>query len=204
MQTAHLSALEVASREQGEMAETHGDANAELAKAGKVIEAAYDAPYLAHAQLEPPSALARFNQDGTLDLWLPNQGPEMYQAVSAEIAGIKPEQVRVHSPPVGGFFGRHWLYGSADPFREAIPLARAAGRPVIVSGVGGMAEAVAHGVDGLHVPPGDVAALAETMRAAADPDLWSRLAAEARPANHAAFVGAHLDLYVSLLERAPA
>ncbi len=129
---SHLAALEVASRETGEMAETHGDAAAELAKAEKVIEAAYDAPYLAHAQLEPPSALARFNPDGTLDLWLPNQGPEMYQAVSAGIAGLKPEQVRVHSPPVGGFFGRHWLYGSADPFREAIPLARMVGRPVKV------------------------------------------------------------------------
>jgi isoquinoline 1-oxidoreductase beta subunit len=128
----HLAALQAASQEPGEAAEAHGDAAAELARAGKTVEAAYDAPYLAHAQLEPPSALARFNADGTLDLWVPNQAPEMYQAAAAEAAGVKPEQVRVHSPPLGGFFGRHFLYGSADPFREAIPLARAAGRPVKV------------------------------------------------------------------------
>jgi glycosyltransferase involved in cell wall biosynthesis len=82
--------------------------------------------------------------------------------------------------------------------------ARAAGRPVICSGIGGMAERVADGVDGLHVPPGDAAALAETMRAAADPSLWRRLAGAAAPAGHAAFVDAHLALYRSLLARVPA
>lgn len=80
--------------------------------------------------------------------------------------------------------------------------ARAAGRPVICSGMGGMAEMVRHGVDGLHTPPGDAAALAETMRAAAaDPALWTRLAARAAPASHAAFVDAHLELYQQLPTR---
>lgn len=128
----HLAAMQDASRDPGEKAEAHGDAAGELSRAAKVVEASYDAPYLAHAQLEPPSALARFNADGGLELWVPNQAPEMYQAAAAEIAGLKPEQVQIHSPPLGGFFGRHFLYGSADPFREAIPLARAAGRPVKV------------------------------------------------------------------------
>jgi glycosyltransferase involved in cell wall biosynthesis len=82
--------------------------------------------------------------------------------------------------------------------------ARVAGRPVIVSGVGGLAEAVAHGVDGLHVAPGEPAALAATLRAATDPDLWARLAAASRPADHAAFVDAHLHLYHGLLDRVPA
>lgn len=82
--------------------------------------------------------------------------------------------------------------------------ARAAGRPVIASGIGGMAERVADGVDGLHVPPGDAAALAETMRAATDPALWRRLAGVALPADHAAFTDAHLALYRDLLARVPA
>lgn len=83
--------------------------------------------------------------------------------------------------------------------------ARAAGRPVICSGIGGMAERVAHGIDGLHVPPGDAAALAETMAAAADPALWARLARRANaPADHAAFVDAHLALYRSLLAQVSA
>src|SRR5689334_11619981 len=60
-------------------AEKEGDAAAVLPGAARVVEATYDAPYLAHGQLEPSSALARWNAEGTLDLWLPNQAPEMFQ-----------------------------------------------------------------------------------------------------------------------------
>jgi glycosyltransferase involved in cell wall biosynthesis len=79
--------------------------------------------------------------------------------------------------------------------------ARAAGRPVICSGIGGMAEKVRDGVDGLHFPAGDAAALAETLRAAADPTLWTRLAAGAVPASYDGFVDAHLALYQQLPTR---
>lgn len=110
--------------------EAEGDAAAALAGAAHVVEASYDAPYLAHGQLEPPSALARWNDDGTLELWVPNQAPEMFQADAARVAGIAPEQVITHSPMLGGFFGRHFLYQSANPFPQAILLAKAVGRPV--------------------------------------------------------------------------
>ena len=83
--------------------------------------------------------------------------------------------------------------------------ARAAGRPVICSGIGGMAELVQDGVTGLHVPPGDAAALAEAMElAATDPGRWDRMAGAARPASHAAFVDAHLGLYHALRDRVAA
>jgi glycosyltransferase involved in cell wall biosynthesis len=72
---------------------------------------------------------------------------------------------------------------------------------VICSGIGGMAESVRDGIDGLHAPPGDAAALAETMRAATDPALWARLASGARPASYRAFLDAHLALYRSLSTR---
>jgi len=114
----------------GIAAETQGDTAAALSGASQVVEATYDAPYLAHGQLEPPSALARWNADGTLDLWLPNQAPEMFQHVASGVAGIEPEKVRIHSPILGGFFGRHFLYETASPFPQAILLAKAVGRPV--------------------------------------------------------------------------
>ena len=82
--------------------------------------------------------------------------------------------------------------------------ARRAGRPVICAGIGGMAEAVADTITGLHFPAGDAAALAETMRTATDPELWARLAASSRPADHGGFVETHMALYQSLLERVPA
>ncbi|MFS2013039.1 glycosyltransferase family 4 protein [Azospirillum sp. CT11-132] len=74
-------------------------------------------------------------------------------------------------------------------------------RPVIVSGIGGMAEAVRDGVDGLHVRPNDPADLARVMtRAMTDPDLWERLSANipaVRPTEEAASL--HLALYGELL-----
>lgn len=81
--------------------------------------------------------------------------------------------------------------------------ARQAGLPVICSGIGGMAEMVAHGVTGLHVPPGDPRALADTMRAAAaDRAGHARMCAAQRARQgqdtHQGFVDAHLDLYRNL------
>jgi glycosyltransferase involved in cell wall biosynthesis len=64
--------------------------------------------------------------------------------------------------------------------REGIPVvlmeAMATGLPVIASRLSGIPELVTDGVDGLLVPPGDDAALAEALaRLAADPDLRRRL-----------------------------
>jgi glycosyltransferase involved in cell wall biosynthesis len=52
------------------------------------------------------------------------------------------------------------------------------GRPVICSDVGGMAEKVAHGVNGLHFRVGSPESLAETLATATSgTDLWERLRA---------------------------
>jgi glycosyltransferase involved in cell wall biosynthesis len=49
-------------------------------------------------------------------------------------------------------------------------------RPVICSGIGGMAEKVANEVNGLHFAVGDADNLAAVMaRAASEPGLWDRL-----------------------------
>jgi isoquinoline 1-oxidoreductase beta subunit len=110
--------------------ENTGNAASTLNSAETVIEATYDAPFVVHGQLEPPSATARFNDDGTLDLWLPNQAPEQFAGRAAEAAGITPDKVQLHSQVLGGFFGRHFLYETANPFPQAIALAKATGRPV--------------------------------------------------------------------------
>ena len=117
---------------EGLAAETAGDVARALGTARVTVEATYDAPYLAHAQLEPPSTLARFNADGTLDLWLPNQAPEFFLAEAAKVSGLPADRIRLHSPMLGGFFGRHFLYPTANPYPQAILLAKAVGRPVKV------------------------------------------------------------------------
>jgi len=74
-------------------------------------------------------------------------------------------------------------------------------RPVICSGIGGMAEAVRDGVDGLHVRPGDAADLACVMaRAMTEPGLWDRLSANipaVRTTEEAA--ATHIVLYDELM-----
>lgn len=77
-------------------------------------------------------------------------------------------------------------------------------RPVITADVGGMAEKVRDGVDGLHFRVGDAAALAATMRrAATDPALWRRLAAGIGEVySMSATLDVHHRLYRQLLAEA--
>jgi glycosyltransferase involved in cell wall biosynthesis len=74
-------------------------------------------------------------------------------------------------------------------------------RPVICGGIGGMAESVRDGVDGLHFRAGDSASLAATMeRAATEKGLWDRLVANIEtPRFTEAAAAEHLALYRELL-----
>jgi glycosyltransferase involved in cell wall biosynthesis len=68
-----------------------------------------------------------------------------------------------------------------EPFGRVIIEGMAAGRPVVASALGGAAEIVADGVDGLLTPAGDAAALAAALcRLLADPDEGARLGAAGR------------------------
>lgn len=110
--------------------EHEGDVASILKETKTRIDATYHNQYLNHGQLEPPSALARFNPDGSLEVWLPNQAPDMFRADIAKRTGLDPSRITLHSPLLGGFFGRHFLYDSASPYPQAIALAKAVGRPV--------------------------------------------------------------------------
>ena len=116
----------------GKAAEEEGDIKSAFSDATTTVEATYHSQFLHHGQLEPASTLARFNDDGTLDMWMPNQAPEQFQAQIAKLTGLSAEQIKVHSPMLGGFFGRHFLYPEANPYPQAIQLAKEVGRPVKV------------------------------------------------------------------------
>jgi len=80
-----------------------GDVDKALAE-GRVVEAEYRAPYLAHAPLEPLSAIVKVGTDG-VDVWVAHQMPRFVQKKVAAIIGVKPEQVRYHQQYAGGSFG---------------------------------------------------------------------------------------------------
>src|SRR5882757_8291251 len=64
-----------------------GDADAVFAKGGKVMEADYYVPLLAHASMEPMVALAEF-KNGKATLWAPTQNPQGAQETVAKELGI--------------------------------------------------------------------------------------------------------------------
>ena len=74
-------------------------------------------------------------------------------------------------------------------------------RPVICSGVGGMAELVTDGVNGLHAPVGDAAGLAAAMASAVeDPGQWARLVAGIpTPEDFHECADRHLKLYADAM-----
>jgi glycosyltransferase involved in cell wall biosynthesis len=77
-------------------------------------------------------------------------------------------------------------------------------RPVIVSNIGGMAEAVRDGVDGLHVRPDDPMALASAIqRAIETPGLWDALVTGIEPpAAMPDVADRHLALYRDIRRQA--
>jgi glycosyltransferase involved in cell wall biosynthesis len=85
-----------------------------------------------------------------------------------------------------------WWENSPMVIQEAF----VCGRPVIASDIGGMAEKVRDGVDGLHVAARNPIRWGETLlRAASTPGLWDQLAAGIRrPASVAEVAEQHLAL----------
>lgn len=75
------------------------------------------------------------------------------------------------------------------------------GRPIIASNIGGMAEKVHDGIDGLHFQVANPESLAEIMtRAIREPDLWNRLHAGIRPPTSATRAAAqHVHLFERLI-----
>lgn len=103
-----------------------GDADAAFTSAAKVIEATFEFPYLAHAALEPLNAVARRNDDGTIEIWGGHQLPDVYQNLASEIAGVPVEKVRLNVMKTGGSFGRRAVF-DGDVVVEAVHVAKALG-----------------------------------------------------------------------------
>ena len=116
-------------RTPGTVAASKGDAEAALAQ-GKVIEAEYDLPYLAHAPMEPLNCTVEIGPDGC-DVYTGTQFQTMDQMATAKILGLKPEQVRIHTVFLGGGFGRR-ATPSSDFVSEAVHVAKASGKTVKV------------------------------------------------------------------------
>jgi isoquinoline 1-oxidoreductase beta subunit len=109
----------------GVRARADGDAEAAIKGAAKVLDAAYEFPFLAHAPMEPVNCVAALAAD-KCEIWTGSQLQTVDQSVAARIAGLKPEQVVVHTLLAGGSFGRR-ATPDADMVSEAVAVAKAIG-----------------------------------------------------------------------------
>jgi len=95
-----------------------GDANSAIEGAAKVLEASFEYPFLAHAPMEPLDCVVKLGTD-SCEVWTGSQLPTVDQGAAAAIAGLKPEQVQVHTMLTGGSFGRR-ATPTADMVSEAV------------------------------------------------------------------------------------
>jgi isoquinoline 1-oxidoreductase beta subunit len=124
--------LEATSRKPCKVVRNVGDVDATFAQSakagGKIIDAEYYTPHLAHASMEPPVAVAEY-RDGKVLAWAPTQNPQAVQETIAGVLGIKKEDVTCHVTLLGGGFGRK---SKPDQVAEAAVLSKQLGKPVKV------------------------------------------------------------------------
>ena len=125
---AYKNELRETSHKPAKVVRNIGDADAVFAKGGKVHEADYYVPLLAHASMEPMVALAEF-KDGKATLWAPTQNPQAVQDIVSKELAIAKEDVICHVTLLGGGFGRK---SKPDYCAEAAVLSKKVGRPVKV------------------------------------------------------------------------
>ena len=75
-----------------------------FAESGDIIRGEYRAPYLAHAPLEPISAIVRIDNDRA-EVWTGTQIPRFVQTNVGKITGLDPEKIKVNALYMGGSFG---------------------------------------------------------------------------------------------------
>src|SRR6266850_5405113 len=126
--SAYRKELQETARKPGKVVRESGNVDAEFAKGGKLIEAEYYAPMLAHAAMEPPAALAVY-RNGKLEAWAATQNPQGARDAIAQALGLKKEDVTVHVTLLGGAFGRKSF---PDFAVEAAVLSKKTGKPVKV------------------------------------------------------------------------
>ena len=120
--------LDTASQKPGAVARKEGDVEKAFAGATKKINAIYQAPFLAHAAMEPMNCTVHVRPDAC-EVWVGTQVLSRAQAAAAEVTGLPKERVKVYNHLLGGGFGRRL---DIDGVIWAVKVARHVDGPVKV------------------------------------------------------------------------
>lgn len=125
-----LARYENLAKSDGKSVRLTGDPLKAKAEAQKVIASDYVLPFLAHAPMEPLNCTVDLRKDGCT-LWTGTQMQTGDLYAAAKTAGLKPEEVLIHTTMAGGGFGRR-ASPVSDYVTEAVEVAKVSGGPVKV------------------------------------------------------------------------
>jgi isoquinoline 1-oxidoreductase beta subunit len=111
----------------GKVARNDGNADAAMTSS-KAFERTFEAPFLAHATMEPMNCTADYRADGC-DVYVPTQGQTPSHQAAVAASGLPADKVKIHVTYMGGGFGRR---GEADFVIDAVETSKAVGKPVKV------------------------------------------------------------------------
>ncbi len=120
--------LEQATLTAGPVAEDIGDTAKVLESAATKVEATYQAPFLAHATMEPMNCTVHVAKDHC-EVWVGTQVAARAQAAAAKVTGLPLEKVVLHNHLIGGGFGRRL---EVDGVTRAVQIAQKVDGPVKV------------------------------------------------------------------------
>ncbi|CAA7621851.1 Aerobic-type carbon monoxide dehydrogenase, large subunit CoxL/CutL homolog [Candidatus Terasakiella magnetica] len=112
----------------GAVARDQGAPEASLNSGERRVTAIYEAPYLAHAPMEPLNCVVRLSRT-KCEIWAGCQFQSHDQAMAAKAAGLEPSQVEINTLYAGGSFGRR-ANPASDYIVEGVEIAKAVGLPV--------------------------------------------------------------------------
>jgi isoquinoline 1-oxidoreductase beta subunit len=107
-----------------------GDVRDAAAGSATTVDALYEAPYLAHACMEPMNCTAWVKgsgEDATVEIWAGTQSQGPAQGILSQVAHATPAKVKVNTLMLGGGFGRRF---APDFTIDATLLSKISGKPV--------------------------------------------------------------------------
>jgi len=98
-------ATELSQQAPGRTLKNDGNVDDAFKSAAKVLEAAYEYPFISHAPLEPRNCSAVF-KDGKLEIWSTTQLPARGCTLVSKQLNIPEKDITIHLLRAGGSFGR--------------------------------------------------------------------------------------------------
>ena len=125
--SAKVSAMLTEGADAGEsVASDEGNLKDAAANSAATVDALYEAPYLAHACMEPMNCTAWVKGD-EVEVWAGTQSQGPAQGILARVAQATPAKVKVNTMMLGGGFGRRF---APDFTIDATLLSKISGKPV--------------------------------------------------------------------------